>query len=79
MILEGGKSGLSAGPVFRVMACPEHRAFRAHMEPITRARSAQRRRSQPAFIIVMVMKLISVEPITSYDTDPGRETLNPKP
>ena len=34
VILQGGKSGLSAGPVFRVMACPEHSAFRAHMEPI---------------------------------------------
>ena len=33
VILQGGKSGLSAGPVFRVMACSEHRAFRAHMEP----------------------------------------------
>jgi hypothetical protein len=34
VILQGGKSGLSAGPVFREMACPEHSAFRAHMEPI---------------------------------------------
>jgi hypothetical protein len=33
VILQGGYSGLSAGPVFRVMACPEHHAFRAHMEP----------------------------------------------
>jgi hypothetical protein len=34
LIKQGGKSGLSAGPVFREMACPEHSAFRAHMEPI---------------------------------------------
>jgi hypothetical protein len=33
VILQGGNSGLSAGPVFRMMACPEHCAFCAHMEP----------------------------------------------
>ena len=46
VILQGGDGGLSAGPVFRVMACPERRAFCAHMEPIT-----------------------------SYETDPGREIV----
>jgi hypothetical protein len=35
IIVQGVESGLSAGPVFRVMACREHRAFCAHMEPIT--------------------------------------------
>jgi hypothetical protein len=35
VILQGGESGLSAGPVFWVMACTEHRDIcaSAHMEP----------------------------------------------